>query len=160
MAFDPRLGGIVLFGGNSPEGVCNDTWEYDGQGWVEVATALPPTPRHGHGLVYHEARGRVLMFGGHSWTADLSETWEYDGSAWTLLPVVLPPASASFMALVYDSWRRTIVRYGGRFTYGETWQFRYESLQPIEVCRNGQDDDGDGDADCADWDCTLHPDCQ
>jgi hypothetical protein len=45
------------------------------------------TARHGHAMVYDEARRRLLLYGGQSGTFPnltvLSDTWEWDGPSWT-----------------------------------------------------------------------------
>jgi hypothetical protein len=36
MVYDPWRRRVVLFGGNNDGGLLGDTWEWDGQGWVEI----------------------------------------------------------------------------------------------------------------------------
>jgi hypothetical protein len=88
VAYDSHRGTAVLFGGIIPESFLNpdwrnDTFEWDGVRWTQIATVGAPSPRMdlGHsGMVYDEQRGEVVLFGGT--VADPpekgnDETWVY-----------------------------------------------------------------------------------
>lgn len=64
MAFDPRAGALVVYGGRSAGGWLADTWEFDGKAWRPVADG-GPLARSGHGMAYDELHGQMLCFGGH-----------------------------------------------------------------------------------------------
>lgn len=89
VSFDQRRGVTVLFGGlftqpNIENILSNDTWEYDGEVWVEVTPTNLPTARWGHSMIYDEAREVIVLFGGIDVDGNLlDDTWEYDGSTWT-----------------------------------------------------------------------------
>ncbi len=93
IAYDDRRELAVIFGGlyryrdengELVEQVLDETWEYDGERWIEVAPVLRPSSRYGHAMAYDELRGVVVIFGGIDADGNyLSDTWEYDGLTWT-----------------------------------------------------------------------------
>lgn len=88
LSYDQHRGVTVLFGGLSAKAGAdsfplNDTWEYDGETWKEMAPATAPPPRSGHMMVYDEARQVIVLFGGRDADINrLNDTWEYDGVTW------------------------------------------------------------------------------
>jgi hypothetical protein len=48
-----------------------------------------------------------------------------------------------------------------RYGYDNDHLKTFEEPEPIsvEICFNGMDDDGDGDTDCEDIDCSITPEC-
>ncbi|MEZ6015064.1 MAG: hypothetical protein R3F49_08125 [Planctomycetota bacterium] len=105
----------VLFGGEGPGGLLDDTWEWDGTNWTEVLTAVRPAPRRAHALVYDARRGKTVLFGGVDLNGvSFGDTWEFDGTAWVqLMPAQAPPAR-SHAGLVWDSDREVVVLLGGQ----------------------------------------------
>ena len=64
MGFDVQRGAAVLFGGaDANNQQLDDTWEWQGPGWIQRAPANIPAARLDANLVYDWARGRVQMFG-------------------------------------------------------------------------------------------------
>jgi hypothetical protein len=117
---------IVLFGGGTSQGDLNNTWEWDGQRWNEVATE-GPSPRGSNVLVYDEARSDVLLFGGVDSYGDVyDETWVWDGSAWSQKQVSGPSARYN-SACAYDDQRQRVVLFGGTGASSnvnnETWEW-------------------------------------
>ena len=84
--YDEGRGVAVLYGGeyNSP---CTDnyedTWEYDGNDWKEVATNPRPPARFGSVMAY-DIRRKVTLLHGGSGCAVHGDTWEFDGKGWLL----------------------------------------------------------------------------
>lgn len=77
LVLDKKRNLIVLFDGEA-------TWEYAGENWVKIETALSPPWRVGHAMAYDEARGVVVLFGGADKNKEyLNDLWEYDGITWT-----------------------------------------------------------------------------
>src|SRR5687768_6572590 len=61
MVFDERRTVVVAFGGRSAENLnLADTWEWDGNSWVQRATT-GPGGRHGHSMCYDAVRGVTLL---------------------------------------------------------------------------------------------------
>ncbi|MCX6844303.1 MAG: hypothetical protein NTX53_18745 [candidate division WOR-3 bacterium] len=126
IAYDSKRRRIVLFGGANGPDYFNDTWEWDGQDWIMVATQ-GPSPRAFGVLVYDEARADVLLFGGiDSYGDTYDETWVWDGSAWSQKQVS-GPSGRYHCACAYDSGRQRVVLFGGTGgssdVYNETWEW-------------------------------------
>ncbi len=66
MAYDSARGVTVLFGGLRYPNVFDDTWEWDGTTWTQLAIPGPP-PRQRHGMAYDTARGVTVFFRGDTW---------------------------------------------------------------------------------------------
>ena len=69
MVFDEARNRLVLFGGAvdySRSASLNDTWEWDGSAWTEVATPTDPPVRHDLYLAYDSNRQKTVLYGGSS----------------------------------------------------------------------------------------------
>ncbi|MFN0172995.1 MAG: kelch repeat-containing protein [Bryobacteraceae bacterium] len=95
MVFDTNRARAVVFGGYGPiypsGQETNDTWEYDGNTWVQVFPAHSPGPEPQRAMVYDPARARGVMFGG---AGNPGEAWEYT----TITPCTysISPSGQSF----------------------------------------------------------------
>lgn len=130
--YDQRRGRTVLFGGSgtAPAGQrapqFSDTWEFDGQRWLEIK-ASGPAPRTSAGAAYDSKRGVVIVFGGISAGAFLADTWSWNGSEWKTLADAGPdPRAMGYLA--YDAGRDRVVLFGGRKGYpngdlNDTWEW-------------------------------------
>jgi hypothetical protein len=142
LAYDSQRKRAVLFGGASAvvanagdaSKLMNDTWEWDGEFWTQVADT-GPSPRCMHAMAYDAARQRVLLFGGLLGDAGADgllhgagDTWEWDGSDWTQIEDVGPGARQSH-AMAGDEGRQLVVLYGGAATLDtgsmlrDTWEW-------------------------------------
>ncbi len=131
LAYDERRGVAVLFGGwGAEEGSCgparsrwcSDTWEWDGDVWIEREPRTAPSPRFDHVLAYHPARGVVVLFGGDSEDPAgcgarhgrlCADTWEWDGVDWARRPVGTSPPGRCRAAIAHDADRDELVLFGG-----------------------------------------------
>ena len=89
MAYQPTLARTLIFGGWDGGGpYLDDTWEFDGSAWSQIAPAPPwPAATYNTGMAPLPGQGIVLMFGG--WLHN--DAWEYDDCATILIsPAVLP----------------------------------------------------------------------
>ena len=128
MAFDDKRGRVVLFGGHNRTGEggnrLGDTWEWDGQKWIEIRVA-GPSPRNGAAQVYDSARGIIVLFGGSTQQGVSGETWEWDGARWVENRAALTQGRFNCV-MAYDSVRRKVYRFGGRYAgkpVGDTWEY-------------------------------------
>ncbi|MBM4061634.1 MAG: hypothetical protein FJ265_11150, partial [Planctomycetes bacterium] len=125
LAFDSQRGRTVLFGGVSgtfPPTYYADTWESDGNDWIQQAPVHAPSPRY-TALAYDGARARTVLFGGNDGNF-LGDTWTYDGVDWTQVATANAPSARSDYALAYDSWRARTVLFGaGSVAAPDTWEF-------------------------------------
>jgi hypothetical protein len=164
MAYNPATQRVVLFGGiervGDDERVLFDTWEFDGQQWVETTDdATPPPARCKHAMAYDASRERVAVFAGWEITPLLRDMWDYGEGTWKEIVPVIAPSARHSHTMAYDTWRRVIVLFGGIPLSGETWEYSMRSIYPDELCNNGADDDSDALEDCDDPDCKHHPYC-
>jgi hypothetical protein len=130
LAQDDVRGRTVLFGGWPSGGIATDeTWEFDGVRWAQIAPASVPPGRTGHALAHDAARGRTVLFGGVRGTP-LADTWEFDGTTWHGVATPTTPPARHQHALAYDGARGRVVLFGGRTTSGtatgglaDTWEY-------------------------------------
>ncbi len=104
----------LLWGGGDKSTLFGDTWEWDGEGWVQVADT-GPAPFGFVGLAFDSVRSVTVLF-----TSDPNntawETWEWDGEGWTQVADSGPQAANNFFQMVYDSARQVTVLEGGSLT--------------------------------------------
>jgi hypothetical protein len=73
----------VLFGGADGNNLLNETWEWDGTEWTQVADT-GPLPRGHHDMVFDSEKKRTVLFGGADFVSQIfNDTWEWDGKFWT-----------------------------------------------------------------------------
>jgi hypothetical protein len=131
MVYDSLRSRVIVFGGyvsqqDAAPVLLNDTWEYDGNNWVEHDASTAPVPRYFASVTYDSARGKVVLFGGNTQNQTLNDTWEYDGSNWTQKPTQHAPAPRCKAALAFDSSRAQSVLFGGGCnnpTLSDTWEY-------------------------------------
>lgn len=130
LAYDPRRGLTLLFGGTLDE-LGDDMWTWDGATWVELQPAHRPSPRSAPSLVWHTDEKRALLFGGSCKACqDSATTWIWDGADWTASTLSPSPAPRSVAASAYDPIRREVVLFGGRSgndELGDTWTWRADT---------------------------------
>ncbi|MGE3174415.1 MAG: kelch repeat-containing protein [Planctomycetota bacterium] len=108
MTYDSDRQQVVLFGGNDRTRLLDDTWTWDGSGWLLRQPTVTPPPREHHALAHDPSRQRTVMFGG----AVSADTWEWDGATWQQrLPATTPPAQQQ-LSMVYHRWNQRIVMVG------------------------------------------------
>jgi hypothetical protein len=75
MAFDPKLGAAVLFGGEGNE-TPPGTWLWNGVTWAAPTMSPVPPGRKYQALAYDRGTGTIVMFGGLSTSnTTLNDTW-------------------------------------------------------------------------------------
>jgi hypothetical protein len=132
MAYDSVRGRVVLFGGINWEGGGNnilaDTWEWDGNTWVERTPATGPPARMSHAMACDSPRQRTVLFGGWTGFSLLADTWEWDGNAWVESTPATSPAARYANAMAYDGERGRAVLFGGGgetspYLLADTWEW-------------------------------------
>lgn len=125
MAYDADRKRVVLFGGQTvypSTTFLNDTWEWDGATWIQVADT-GPTPRVEAAMV--AGKTGLVLFGGQIISnTRLGDTWEWDGEVWTNRQDMGPPERSSH-AMAYDVDRDRVVLFGGWGSTpaaGDTWE--------------------------------------
>ena len=136
LAYDSNRRRVVLFGGCADAGetgcrsggaVLADTWEWDGNRWLQRRVETSPPGRDSHAMAYDAAHGQVLLFGGRGESGDfLGDTWLWDGEGWTqAAPATSPPARGA-AAMVYDAAHGRLLLFGGENETGllnDTWEW-------------------------------------
>jgi hypothetical protein len=88
LAYDPHVGGLLLFGGCSSIGCwsqLDDTWVWSNGNWTNLTSALHPAPsaRGGSGIAYDAADGYLVLFAGAQSNGRLDDTWLFVGNVTT-----------------------------------------------------------------------------
>jgi hypothetical protein len=129
VAYDSQRQVLVLFGGvtdkNSKGWVYdNSTWEWDGQDWHQIESAVAPTGRIFHAMAYDKVRQKVILYGGQNSSGNLSDLWEWDGVNWRRLCPVCNPAQRFEHKMIFDDRLEQVVLYGGQNNqkgFAEAW---------------------------------------
>ena len=118
MVYDSGRDRVVLFGGRvfsgSNEVRPSDTWEWDGDVWVQVEDMGPPG-RAEFAMAYDVSRARTVLFGGgQSGTSAAlgGDTWEWDGALWTQVADTGPSARAGHV-MAHDAGNGYVVLFSG-----------------------------------------------
>jgi hypothetical protein len=77
MAYDPRLGQVVLFGGTSgPPYALNDTWGWNGKTWTQLQVYTAPGARYLPSMDFDSVNNGLLLFGGQlTGNTAVNQTW-------------------------------------------------------------------------------------
>ena len=120
LAYDPRAGETLLFGGEGPDGqALDDLWAWDGETWTPRAAAGDgvPSARTAHAMVWDVVRGGLLLHGGDGTNGlALDETWLWDGEVWTQAATAdgaVTPGPRHGHRLVWDGGRERVLLFGG-----------------------------------------------
>ncbi|HEX8792177.1 MAG TPA: kelch repeat-containing protein [Polyangiaceae bacterium] len=120
--------GVLLFAGYG-EAPLDDTWNWDGAQWTQLATAAPdagPSVRSDQSMIgVGDSAGSVLLFGGMSLGPYLGDTWVWNGTAgWKQLRVQGPSAREGAAAAMLNG---KVVLYGGSSAsngfLADTWEW-------------------------------------
>ncbi len=139
LAFDPQLGGVVLFGGIGTNGkFLSDTWLFNGK-WAELNESSAPSPRAGAVLAYDPALNELLLFGGKNAVGPFGDTWVMGASdLWQNITQNLStaPSARVFAMMTYDAVDQELVLFGGRTPNsvdGDTWTFSSVGWAPVSA---------------------------
>jgi hypothetical protein len=78
MAYDTREEVCILFGGVMGYcGYSNETWQWDGNEWIQLFPVHSPPNRAEHSMCYDRDRGVVVLFGGFDAVQFLGDIWEF-----------------------------------------------------------------------------------
>jgi hypothetical protein len=131
LAYDTQRSVAVLFGGTSSwmqstgwESI-NDTWEWDGNDWIQLHPEHSPSPRYAAGMAFDEKRGVTVLFGGVGANESYQpivdgETWEWNGQDWQQVLPSQSPQPRQAHAMFYDPVREAVVIYGGYYLDPQT----------------------------------------
>ncbi|MDO8348823.1 MAG: kelch repeat-containing protein, partial [Planctomycetota bacterium] len=114
---------LVLFGGTAASGsFLNDTWEWDGNTWLQRATATSPPSQFVHAMAFDSARAVTVLFPG---AFGGSAVFEYDGVTWTPRPTAVSPPYRLNASLAFDKRRARTVLFGGHANlfFDDCWEW-------------------------------------
>ena len=135
MAYYPGSGGqLLLFGGDDNNVARNDTYNWTGTNWVQVAdssdagcattcTASPPV-RWDSSFAYDPVGAQMVLFAGYSGSGALDDTWAWKAGSWAQLNPANQPPAVWEAAFAYDTATSQLLLYGGwnGTSYsGNTW---------------------------------------
>jgi hypothetical protein len=130
IAYDRATGNVVLFGGDTEQyGCCDtfygDTWTWNGVTWTEQFPSSAPTARTLNSLNYYST-GTSILFGGYNnWPNGLGDTWTWNGTTWTELQTTFSPSPRWDQSVDFDPNSKGLVLFGGvvtgSSTVGDTW---------------------------------------
>jgi hypothetical protein len=146
MAYDPRDGYFLLFGGNNSAGAVNGTWGFNVSlhRWSQVGAGgvSGPRSRAFPAMAYDPTLGAVIMVGGYIPGNYSAYTWRYSTGNWTQAIAGGPgaPPGRQMACLAYDPALQALVLFGGRGTnpnasgpgtvLGDTWIYSTTSGTP------------------------------
>lgn len=134
MAFCEASDEIILFGGNSENGISDKSWTWNGSEWKNQSVS-GPSKRWGHMMIGY--REKVLLFGGKGENEFLNDTWEWDGNGWKLVSSDGPPSRYGPRMGVYKG---KVLLYGGRDHsgnwYRDTWEWDGKSWKQKDTGNN------------------------
>ena len=133
MAYDSAKKSVVMFGGQVRTGgvnqPVNDTWEWDGSRWTQVADTGPAARAR---AAMTSIGGALVLHGGESQQA-LDDTWQWSSGTWLKVQDIGPSARRAH-AIGFDTARNAIVLFGGEIEtidaaghtvvdhFGDTWE--------------------------------------
>jgi len=115
MAYDPKLGGVLLFGGTGATRY-RDTWLWDGRSWKPVGGAEDPgAPPAGSYQMVTDAQDSVALLLGQDSSGDWQQ-WAWDGQRWQQLsggaPGGLGTNAGPALSAAYDSNQKAVFLFG------------------------------------------------
>lgn len=114
MAFDTNSDCMVLFGGKDGFGARNDTWIFDGLGWIDQGPSAVVSPRLQPAIAHDPALGTILFGGGTigaGGNAVFNDTYRLTNFTWVAANVSGAPPARQGHDMV-NAWNR-LVMFGG-----------------------------------------------
>jgi hypothetical protein len=114
VAYDSTRDRVVLFGGSvdgSPDTTLADTWEFDGNTWVETTPAASPGDRGAALCGYDPVRQLIVLANGQSETTGSlrKDTWVYSGGGWAEAAAANTPQGSSLEMLWHPTLQKLMI---------------------------------------------------
>jgi hypothetical protein len=125
MVFDVKTAHMILFGGTTKLDAgtrqsydLDDTWEWNGDRWIQDHPAHAPHGRSFHTMVYDSNHLKTIVFGGKSGTVTTSsveynDTWTFDGNDWTQVNTPNAPQARIYSGATFNPIRDRMIIFGG-----------------------------------------------
>lgn len=125
-AYDRAHDRILLYGGTTYNGDLNDTWEFDGTTWHQVATDTPKLSAPV--MAYDEGRDQIILLGNiTTLTTNTVEMYAWQSGAWQQLTPEHLPACVTQSRMVFQESNGKILLLGGgcgaSSAKAETWEW-------------------------------------
>ena len=136
MAYDEKLGKVILYGGQNANGNLADLWEWDGTNWHRLCPVCNPAGRFSHKMIYDTQREQIMVYGGQDGKVGLAEAWTWDGKGWTYFQFSQSSPGVYNAPLIYDTAGQRAISFmggawGGTWIWeGDRWQKQNGNLQP------------------------------
>jgi len=108
----------------------NETWEFDGNSWSQIAPAGTPGGLWKHAMCYDVVRGVTVLFGGstNGLPGATDGTYEYDGTTWTQRTPATTPGWREQHAMCFHQGLGVSVLFGGfnpqaNSVQNQTWTY-------------------------------------
>lgn len=129
LAYDTVRQRVVLFGGYNgtmnPPKFFDDTWEWDGTEWTQIADTGPP-PRLIPAMVFDSSRECLVLFGGQGQEGQwLGDTWEWSEDAGWVERQDMGPQSIAYPTMAYTEEHTVLHGSQSGATSGamQTWEW-------------------------------------
>jgi len=127
MAYKPDNLKTVLFGGSDATSLRNDTWEWDGTEWTQVADTRPSS-RYAHSMICNSSEKEMILFGGLNTSVTpeiyLSDTWKMRNNVWSKVRDMGPGPNAG-ADMIYSGKRAILFGGTDGIAFGHnTWDWR------------------------------------
>jgi len=136
MAYDQKLGKVILYGGQNASGNLADLWEWDGIAWHRLCPVCNPAARFRHSMIYDTEREQIVIYGGQDDKVGLPEAWSWDGKTWTYFQFRESSPGTYHAPLIYDTADQQAISFmggdwGGTWVWqGDFWQKPNMRVQP------------------------------
>jgi hypothetical protein len=137
MAYDPVNKIVVLFSGCAGNKYPSDTWEWNGNDWIQKSSVGPEGLCRAS-LFYDLNRKKILLFGGvNDKGIKTNEMWEWDGLAWNKVNQgnEIPEPRSNFL-IAFDENRKRAVLFGGSGNSGildDLWEWDGNLWNKVET---------------------------
>jgi hypothetical protein len=139
VAFDPRIGDPILFGGTiltPQDDVLNyaDTWRWTGTTWTNIPTQHFPAARNDATMAFDPVSGQLILFGGANINGWFNDTWAFNGTDWSQLSPASSPAARAGATMSVDPATGRLLLYGGDSNAGvfnDTWTWTGSNWQQL-----------------------------
>jgi len=138
MAYDPVLGGELVFGGTASGTPQKDTYTFINGVWTQITKNLTVSPeaRSGASLVWDDFDQEMVLFGGQTAKGFAANTWIFNATGWWNVTSASTsfPSARGYSSAFYDPTIQKVVLFGGAckcgpklapwWTFNDTWEFQ------------------------------------
>ena len=131
--YDPSGDRMIIYGGRTPAGTLNDTWQLTLSGtptWSRFNPTDAPS-LEGASAIYDPTLQRMIVFGGIKAGGRRNDVWAFwlNQPSWQLLVGGVGPMARSGHTAIYDPVLNAMIVHGGDASYplADTWSFYFSA---------------------------------